>query len=273
METAANAPSVNPQQEPSDSSGMEVNLPQRHTSFYATTMIVLRVEDTLYRVDIRLLQRFQVFREMFDNAGQHNTDKREGVEDTDPIVLQGVTNFEFESLLRVCEPMQFLGSGPVADFKEWSAVLHLCTMWCYDELREHAIKEIEKLNPAPVDSILLARKCNVTKWLKLAYIQLCNRTEPVTADEGLLLGIHLFAELCHIREKFKPGTVTSQPMIVCGHCSYTNNGSYCNRCTRNCLLLNSCNHCGYSLRQNGTHNVNNPTLDNAIDKILEIYDK
>ncbi|KAG8940598.1 hypothetical protein FRC03_005315, partial [Tulasnella sp. 419] len=96
MQTAANAPSANPQQEPSDSSGMEANLPQRHTSFYAITMIVLRVQDTLYRVDIRLLQRFQVFREMFDNAGQHNTDKREGVEDTDPIVLQGVTNFEFE---------------------------------------------------------------------------------------------------------------------------------------------------------------------------------
>ncbi|KAG8913513.1 hypothetical protein FRC02_005451 [Tulasnella sp. 418] len=120
---------------------------------------------------------------MFDNAGQHNTDKREGVEDTDPIVLQGVTNFEFESLLRVCEPMQFLGSGPMADFKEWSGVLHLCTMWCYDELREYAIQEIEKLKPAPVDSILLARKCNVDKWLKPAYIQLCNRTEPITADE------------------------------------------------------------------------------------------
>ncbi|KAG8940599.1 hypothetical protein FRC03_005316 [Tulasnella sp. 419] len=248
-------------QEKLHNGGVETNSPpQRHTEFYTTTMVVLRIQKILYKVDIRLLKRFQVFRDMFDTASQHNADKREGLEDDDPIVLPGVTNFEFESLLRIFEPMHFWESAPTADLKQWSAVLHLCTMWYYDQLREHAIKEIEKLDPPPVDSILLARKCNVIKWLKPAYLRLCNRPEPITADEGSLLGIQLFADLCHLREKFRPVSScnSSGSYVYCSSCGYDNNHS-------------SCYNCGNTLSPNNTSS-NNTNLDNAIDKLLENHD-
>ncbi|KAG8919822.1 hypothetical protein FRC02_001347, partial [Tulasnella sp. 418] len=88
-------------------------------------------------------------------------------------------------------------------FEQWKAVLRVATEWDNPKLRQASINMIEGIGPKPLDSILLARKCNVPQWLPDAYAKLCMRKEPISAKEGALLGIETFAELNRIRESRK----------------------------------------------------------------------
>ncbi|KAG8913514.1 hypothetical protein FRC02_005452, partial [Tulasnella sp. 418] len=126
---------------------------------------------------------------MFEHASELNPEKDEGHSEDNPIDLQGVSTFEIESLLHFFDPACILEGTDDIDLQQWSAILHLCTMWSYPKLRERAMIEIETLNPSLKDYILLSRKCNVPKWLELAYNQLCQRDQPITVGEGLVLGI------------------------------------------------------------------------------------
>ncbi|KAG8910205.1 hypothetical protein FRC02_007310 [Tulasnella sp. 418] len=73
-----------------------------------------------------------------------------------------------------------------------------------------------------MESILLARKCNVPQWLNTGYTALCIRPEPMTVEEGALLGFGLFADLFRIRETRKATPCKScynwSINITCGTC-------------------------------------------------------
>ncbi|KAG8868178.1 hypothetical protein FRB98_003759, partial [Tulasnella sp. 332] len=79
---------------------------------------------------------------------------------------------------------------PRLTIDQWSAALYLATMWHFDAARKYAIQQIESeyAEQSPVDRIILAGKCQVGQWLHPAFLSLCNRTEPLTAEEGEKLG-------------------------------------------------------------------------------------
>ncbi|KAG8945156.1 hypothetical protein FRC03_001798 [Tulasnella sp. 419] len=182
---------------------------------------------------------------MFEHASEFNPEKDEGHSEDNPIDLQGVSTFEIESLLHFFDPARILEGTDDIDLQQWSAILHLSTMWSYPKLRECAMKEIEKLNPSLKDYILLSRKCDVPKWLELVYNQLCRRDESITVEEGLVLGIEVFTRLCHLRELFiRP---MSQRFGLCRSCDGFYFSETCPSCKQPLDHLCTCKKCGHSL--------------------------
>ncbi|KAG8916232.1 hypothetical protein FRC02_004103 [Tulasnella sp. 418] len=218
---------------------------RKHSTYDASRMLVLKVEDTLFQVDIRVLKQFEVLKDMFEHASEFNPEKDEGHSEDNPIDLQGVSMFEIESLLHFFDPARILEGTDEIDLQQWSAILHLSTMWSYPKLRERAMTEIEKLNPSLKDYILLSRKCNVPKWLELAYNQLCRRDEPITVEEGLVLGIEVFTRLCHLRELLiRP---MSSGIGSCGSCTTLYLVRTCSSCNQPLDHYCACKKCGHSL--------------------------
>jgi len=103
----------------------------------------------------------------------------------------------------------------VLNLAEWSAVLHLSTMWAFDKVRDLAIDQIDGLTQPAMDRLDLAMKCQVSKWLEPAYVELCTREELLTLEDAERLGIRRFCALSQIREK-RGRAIKS--------------GSYCGRC-------------------------------------------
>lgn len=52
----------------------------------------------------------------------------------------------------------------------------------------------------PLDRIQVADACDITEWLHPAYAKLCARQDPLTAEEGVKLGLTRYAALVRIRE-------------------------------------------------------------------------
>ncbi|KAG8943590.1 hypothetical protein FRC03_002431 [Tulasnella sp. 419] len=207
--------------------------------------VILRVDEVLYRVETSELCQFRVLREKLDGADEKGN-AVEGTSDDHPLVLDGVTPFEFESVLLLLDARWFL-SDPKIDLEQWKAVLHLSTLWDFSEIRELSIRRIVALKPSPMDSILLARKCEVQQWFKPAYVSLCTRAEHLTADEGFLLGLSLFADLTRIRE-------TNRNM---------------SKCYRGCSNTLYCNSCGsYQNNNNNNNNQANVSVESAVDALL-----
>ncbi|KAG8963763.1 hypothetical protein FRC03_002588 [Tulasnella sp. 419] len=194
---------------------------RRHHSCDALPPLFLLVDNTLYRVDKHTLSQFQYFRNIFGDPATTRGHVK-GLSESNPLRLNEVTTSEMESLLHIFEPRcWFKQAQPSLDGESWKAVLRLATKWGCPELRDYAMRSIERLKLKPVEMIVLSRHCKVDKWLRPACLELCIRSEPLTVEEGKLLGIELAMKLVQIREKYLPWTRCSR----CGSRSYT-----CNEC-------------------------------------------
>ncbi|KAG8949417.1 hypothetical protein FRC03_000358 [Tulasnella sp. 419] len=222
----------------------------KHATHYRSSHIIFRVEETLFRVDKSVLCQFDTFREMFEGAEAHVKDSDEGGSDDKPIVLQGVTAFEMESLLYVIEA-RWIESPPEVSTDQWKAALHLATMWEYEQLRQFAIEIIDGLKLPAIDTLGLAVKCRVEKWLSPASVDLCLRANSLTYEEGEVLGFRFLIALNKIRETCLSYTgyagsncsSCGRPRQgTCGACglSYSRNGYYC-YCGHNSSTVSSNN--------------------------------
>lgn len=63
----------------------------------------------------------------------------------------------------------------VLTIEQWSAALHLATMWDLEDLRKYVIEHINAHfpNQHPLDRIDLAFMCHVDGWIHLAYVTPC----------------------------------------------------------------------------------------------------
>ncbi|KAF5313688.1 hypothetical protein D9611_010127 [Ephemerocybe angulata] len=110
-------------------------MPTRDPDLYC----VFQVEDTLFRVPRHRLDQAS---DVFANKFRPQT-AEEGQSDDNPIVIEGCTSSEFESLLKyMLLPMEHL-PGPVVTAiattniskKEWLDILKLSTAWKMDAVR------------------------------------------------------------------------------------------------------------------------------------------
>ncbi|KAG8941934.1 hypothetical protein FRC03_003850 [Tulasnella sp. 419] len=223
---------------------------KRHADFYSSGLITVQIGDTLYRVDIRILNYFQVFRDMFQHASGFNPEKDEGQVDENPILLEGVTAFQFESLLKLSDLSSILDND-TRTYEFWDAILHISSIWDSEELRQHAIREIDNLKPSAAKYIYLAQKYNVSKWIEPAFVELCRRPESLSADEISMIGLPLLVHLCMVRER-RAAITCSSHRAACGHLhcvSYCKGGNflqYDGNGRANALLEEVCN----KLREN-----------------------
>ncbi|KAI6040626.1 hypothetical protein EDC04DRAFT_1459445 [Pisolithus marmoratus] len=174
----------------------------KHLEFYTHTVTFL-VEDCLFRIPREPLEAESiVFRDMF-RLPQGDPETVEGLSDTRPVILQGVSKKEFESLLRALMCRQHgTHRGSDLDHDQWISVLKLSTMWEFDELRNAAIQYLDPSSQRlhPVDKFVLALQYDIKKWLLPTLLELAARAEPINTEEGHRIGLENVVKLAAVRE-------------------------------------------------------------------------
>ncbi|KAH6908584.1 hypothetical protein BKA70DRAFT_1280242 [Coprinopsis sp. MPI-PUGE-AT-0042] len=137
--------------------------PTRSQEYYCPNAI-FKVEDELFSIPRTCLtDHSEVFDAMFalDTSGDHI----EGESDDHPIVLEGYSSRDFQSLLKVVFPRHLLISIPNLPKTEWVGVLRLSTPWQMHDVRKLAIDELSAMALTPLEKITLARENRVPRWL------------------------------------------------------------------------------------------------------------
>ncbi|KAJ6454478.1 hypothetical protein C8R47DRAFT_1167105 [Mycena vitilis] len=132
----------------------------------------------------------------------------EGLTDEHPISLTDVTPAEFEALLDFFYEEKFQRSR--ASMREWIDLLSISSRYDFERLRDCAIDAIEHSKWPftrsmhdvldAVEQIVLAEKHDIQHWLRIAYVKLCERSEPLTESEARKLGYQKTAWLARARE-------------------------------------------------------------------------
>jgi len=124
---------------------------------------------------------------------------RIGTSDDSAILLHDVRSADFAKLLWVFyNPKYSLYDTTVED---WTTILDLAHRWGFVEVKNLAVRELEKLVLPDVDRIVLYHKYSVDEKILIPrYMTLCMRPELLTVEEGLKLGMGTVIALTRTRE-------------------------------------------------------------------------
>jgi hypothetical protein len=86
--------------------------------------------------------------------------------------------------------------------EEWSSVLSLSEKWGFRSLCTRAIKMLEPLTSA-LEKVVLGNQYRIVNWLPNAYLDLCERTEPLSDEEGEQLGLYDVLRIARAREHLR----------------------------------------------------------------------
>ncbi|KAJ7496764.1 hypothetical protein FB451DRAFT_1008180, partial [Mycena latifolia] len=157
------------------------------------------VENKLFRVHRYFFERESKFfkRELAVPATPGRP--RIGTADDSAIMLDNVRSADFAKLLWVFyNPKYSLYDATVED---WSTILELAHRWEFAEVKNLAVRELEKLELPDIDRIVLYKKFFVDDaYLIPRYAALCERPELLTVEEGLRLGMETVIPLSRARE-------------------------------------------------------------------------
>ncbi|KAI6146765.1 hypothetical protein BKA82DRAFT_145948 [Pisolithus tinctorius] len=177
----------------------------KHSEFYTHTITFL-VEDSLFRIPREPLEaESTVFRDMF-LLPQGESETVEGQSDTCPVILQGISKKEFESLLRALMYKKHgTNRGLDLDCDQWISVLKLSTMWEFVGLRNAVIQHLDIPSELvdPIDKVVLALQYNIREWLLPAFLALAQRPALISIEEGRRIGFENALKLASVREKLR----------------------------------------------------------------------
>ncbi|KAI6109031.1 hypothetical protein EDD16DRAFT_54355 [Pisolithus croceorrhizus] len=153
----------------------------KHPEFYTHTVTFL-VEDCLFRINKELLEaESTVFRDMF-LLPQGDPETIEGHSDARPVILQGISKKDFESLLRALMYRQHgTTKGSDLDHDQWISVLKLSTMWDFHGLCNAAIQHLDTPPQPldPIDKVELALQYDIREWLLPALLALARTSQKL----------------------------------------------------------------------------------------------
>jgi hypothetical protein len=183
-------------------------------------MTVFQVEDRLFRVHRHFLaENSLVFSSMFSlprtTVTTGSTADAEGTSDANPIHLAGVTELEFETLLRYF--YKSMHDGFSLPQPSWIALLSIAHHYEFLNVRERAIREIYE--PAAAQQshdhmllILVAEKYDVPpRHLLPSLVSFVMRSQPLTEVEVSSFSALTVSQLAHAREDFVRKTVNPLP--------------------------------------------------------------
>jgi len=189
----------------------------RNTEYYLQGGdVVFRVENHLFRVHRYFFTRdSSVFREKLPHPPPPG-EFTKGSSDSNPFILEDTFIVDFERLLWVFyNPHYSIYEGSV---DEWSSILKLAHQWEFIEVKAFALRELEQLEIAPLQKVILYHTHVVNRdLLHASYAALTERDDPITIEEGRLLGLETALTLARAREYArvpvfagkKPGTSRS----------------------------------------------------------------
>lgn len=80
-------------------------------------------------------------------------------------------------------------------------MLKLATKWHFDAVRELALNQLANVIMGPVDRVMLAKRCNIWKWLRSGYTDLATRSEMISLEEAERIGYPVAHALYRAREE------------------------------------------------------------------------
>ncbi|KAL5633930.1 hypothetical protein ACGC1H_005951 [Rhizoctonia solani] len=212
------------------------------TFFMEDPLIVIQVENTLFKVHKRLLMKSETFSDMFKIADITNDKSGEGSSLDHPINLETVSASDFEALLTALysgyHPALPGQSAPKLETPLLLAAFRLAHMWRFSDIQTYLLPLVEKAL-GDLDRIMFAREFDIQEWLAPAYKNLCQRPEPITIEEARKLGMDSLLLIAHIREQFRPPkSAGGSSVVYCQSCAGVHHTSYSKTCT-------SCGHDAY----------------------------
>jgi hypothetical protein len=172
----------------------------RHAEYYIHGGdVIFRVDNNLFRVHRYFFTRDSAF---FRHELPHPPPPGEftkGSSDNNPLVLEDITIVDFERFLWVFYNPKY--SLYDADVEEWTSILKLAHLWEFSGVKTLALRELERLEIAPLKKIIMYHSYEVDRdLLQAAYIALTVRPEPITIEEGRELGLETALQLARARE-------------------------------------------------------------------------
>ncbi|KDQ59102.1 hypothetical protein JAAARDRAFT_128099 [Jaapia argillacea MUCL 33604] len=118
-----------------------------------------------------------------------------------PIILEDVTVVDFERFLSALYPSE-LDKTDASTVEEWTSILHLSTKFSFASIRRLAIRSIFPI-ASSIDKIVLANKYDIegTEWKRDAYVDVCQRKEALTLEEGERLGMSEVIKIARVRQE------------------------------------------------------------------------
>ncbi|CCM00973.1 uncharacterized protein FIBRA_03021 [Fibroporia radiculosa] len=165
------------------------NLCQRkHDRFYFDDgTVVFLVEDVLFKVHRYFLEhKSEVFQTMFMLCPPEGQEV-EGESAGRPIILEDTRAIDFERFLTIFYPRD-VQYHDLSTFDEWASVAEFASKWLFTDIRGLAIERATAVGTL-AEKIVMARRYNLLELLCEARREIRERPQPLTLEEGRLLGV------------------------------------------------------------------------------------
>ncbi|KAG9312168.1 hypothetical protein JVU11DRAFT_7459 [Chiua virens] len=170
---------------------------QRHEDFYLRDgNICFMVENTVFRLHRYFFEReSKYFQQLLNPTGAGE----DGSPDS-PYTIRDVTSDEFAQLVWVWYNPGYSFSRKGKE--HWLTVLRLATKWEFPEIRNLAIRQLERLDIEPVEKVFIYKCYDVSSELLLpSYVSLCRRKSLPSPEEGRILTMETILRLASAREQ------------------------------------------------------------------------
>ncbi|KZP28463.1 hypothetical protein FIBSPDRAFT_779858 [Athelia psychrophila] len=164
--------------------------------------ITFLVENHLYRVHSYFFDRESTYFHQKLSQVSAPGEEHIGASDRNAFTLEHVRSIDFERLLWVFyNPKYSLYDKTV---EEWTSVLDLANEWSFVEVKNLAVRELEKLEIDPIEKVYIYHRFNISRgYLVVSYASIVVRQGPLTLLEGRKLGLDTSLKIAEARERLR----------------------------------------------------------------------
>ncbi|KAK2462923.1 hypothetical protein APHAL10511_005121 [Amanita phalloides] len=182
----------------------------RDEEYYVDSMMIIRVQDRLFKVPQHILTtNSPVFRDML-NLPIPKDSEPDGSSDGQPLVLEGIKASEFACLLKCIYPLKFRGKSFNFTLDEWKGVLGLAGAYEMVDVKAFAVEEMTPLiSGLPAIQVHLSQVYDIKQWLVSGAHELVQRAEPLHAFDIEIMGAGYAAIIMSLREGRSRGFMIS----------------------------------------------------------------
>jgi hypothetical protein len=88
--------------------------------------------------------------------------------------------------------------------EEWTSILELSNAWSFVEVKNLAVRELEKLDIEPIERVFIYHRYNIDRaYLITSYAIICTRPEPLNLQEGRRVGLETALKVAEARERIR----------------------------------------------------------------------
>jgi hypothetical protein len=197
------------------------------------------VDGILFNVHRFFLQQSSSLCDITPSLRLHNVGT-EGGSDEKPVVLPHVKSGDFANFLWVFyNPYVFSPVDPfrthiifgsrtydysTGTIEQWMSILDLASRWNFKATRDLAIHMLEDLLE-PVEKKKLWQIYGINKeWVLPAFVSVCMRQEPLSLQEGRIIGTDTAILMAQAREKYREGGAPGTRILSSYHLGHMTHG-------------------------------------------------